>query len=389
MVVCLLLSSFVVGPSGQAASEYQDQVAVLMYHHISDELSGSATILPKLFRDQIDYLLKKGYHFISLEEFRNFMTGSTVPKNAVLVTFDDGYESFYTEAYPVLKEKLVPAVNFVITQHTDRPGSTAIPHLSSSQMREMAESTNFIDLQCHTNAMHYKQKGLHTSAFSGPIDVNGARESESEYYKRIKSDLNRCVGQLRDLTGDAQDVFAYPYGLSSSTAIRALKETGFRFAFTTKAGMATRETDPMLIPRINAGHPEINPEALHRTIQKHIVKAKPVITEADLTDAVRQLGGTVRQTNDGSIIVSLNGRHYTLRPGSRTVYQGKAKRTLKQKIVMNNRGIYIHFDDLQKMLDLELIFNQNTNKYSLRPSFGVIGAGASGRAGSSQGDRYI
>ncbi len=43
------------------------------------------------------------------------MEGATVPSNAVLVTFDDGYQSFYTAAYPILKSLRIPAVNFVIT----------------------------------------------------------------------------------------------------------------------------------------------------------------------------------------------------------------------------------------------------------------------------------
>lgn len=75
---------------------YQDQVAVLMYHHIHDKDQSSSTITTKLFQDQMQMLTDKGYHFISLPEFRNFMQGSTVPDNAVLITFDDGYQSFYT-----------------------------------------------------------------------------------------------------------------------------------------------------------------------------------------------------------------------------------------------------------------------------------------------------
>ena len=84
------------------------------------------------------------------------MEGATVPSNAVLVTFDDGYQSFYTAAYPVLKSLRIPAVNFVITNDLTNPLGSYIPSMSKEQISEMTHATNFIDIGCHTNNLHHK-----------------------------------------------------------------------------------------------------------------------------------------------------------------------------------------------------------------------------------------
>ncbi len=95
---------------------YQNQVAVITYHHIDPSVQGDVTITPKLFRSQLIDLLDRNYHFITLDQLLAYYEGQEVPPNAVLITFDDGYESFYNYAYPVLKELSIPAVNFVITK---------------------------------------------------------------------------------------------------------------------------------------------------------------------------------------------------------------------------------------------------------------------------------
>ena len=95
---------------------YQDQVAVLMYHHIHDKDTSSSTITSSLFQNQLESLLSKGYHFISLDEFKMYMAGATVPSNAVLVTFDDGYQSFFTAAYPILKSLRSPLSTSLLRQ---------------------------------------------------------------------------------------------------------------------------------------------------------------------------------------------------------------------------------------------------------------------------------
>src|SRR5690606_2914016 len=84
---------------------YEDQVIVLMYHHIDPSESNSVIISPEQFESHMQMLRDKGYQVISMDQFMAFNSHEEeVPANAVLITFDDGYESFYTYAAPTLEK---------------------------------------------------------------------------------------------------------------------------------------------------------------------------------------------------------------------------------------------------------------------------------------------
>lgn len=162
----------------KADGTYRDQVAVLMYHHVHDTDHSASTVSTALFREQLSYLLSRGYHFISLGDFKQFLAGGPVPDKAVLVTFDDGYKSFHDFAYPILRELQVPAVNFIITKDLDTPLAPSIPALSPEEIQAMMrEMPGLIDAQCHTNALHFKEGKIRRpdrqAPASGRPDRNG------------------------------------------------------------------------------------------------------------------------------------------------------------------------------------------------------------------------
>ncbi|WP_311295084.1 polysaccharide deacetylase family protein [Paenibacillus sp. MER TA 81-3] len=204
--------------------------------HETDRSSG--TIKTSLFRALLSYLTQRGYHFISLEEFRQYINGGKVPPNAVLVTFDDGYESFYWNAFPILQELHVPAVNFYVTRRMFYSGGLHVPLMKRDQIKNMLNTVPRIDIQCHTHNMHKKVNGRAVLA-----------------YRLLKSLQMRPV-----------DSFAYPYGKYSKDAKSAIYEAGIRYAFTIRPGIMTRHANRMTIPRINAGNPSITPQKLHEYI---------------------------------------------------------------------------------------------------------------------------
>ncbi|MCZ8517454.1 polysaccharide deacetylase family protein [Paenibacillus filicis] len=244
---------------------YSDRVAVIAYHHIDDQIQGDVTITTARFRDQLTDLLQRGYHFISLQQFRAYMAGGPVPPNAVLVTFDDGYRSFYTNAYPVLKELNIPATNFVITKDLANPLASRIPSLSREEIRQMTGETKGIDVQCHTDNLH--DVGPDGGAlFTTPQKIGGRMETEAEFERRIVEDTKMCRAKLAELYPGPEDAFAYPFGIYDQHSASLLQQAGIRYAFTTVSGLTSRSTDPMQIPRINAGSPFVQANSLNNLI---------------------------------------------------------------------------------------------------------------------------
>jgi len=88
------------------------QVVVLCYHTISSDFPGEMT--PAKFARHIELLLASGYTFISIAQYEGWLTRkTTLPKKAVLMTFDDGFANHITNAIPLLKKYSIPAINFI------------------------------------------------------------------------------------------------------------------------------------------------------------------------------------------------------------------------------------------------------------------------------------
>ncbi|MNH86823.1 Poly-beta-1,6-N-acetyl-D-glucosamine N-deacetylase precursor [compost metagenome] len=343
---------------------YEDQVAVLMYHHVHDQDTSSGTITTQLFRDQLQFLRDKGYHFITLNEFKQYMQGANVPKNAVLVTFDDGYQSFYTQAYPILRDLLVPAVNFVITADIDDPMASYIPSMSEEQITDMTHATNYIDAQCHTDSLHYKLPNGQ-AALEGRVEQDGTIETEEAYKQRVSSDTNSCRQKLTKLNPQPIDSLAYPFGITNKLATSLVEQAGIKYAFTIVPSMATRDVDQLRIPRINAGSPHITPELLHHTVQRRIVARGNTTMSVDLHQAIAQLGGTVTDV-EGKLQIDLHGKIIQIKPNSKQASSDGDSIKLNDPISTTMGITTISLTDLQTLTQLNLIYNPLTQQISER-----------------------
>lgn len=121
----LLKTAFKLGGFGALHRLSKERLTVLNYHRINDAakpgFSGfapnvSATV--GLFADQLDYLLRRGFNFISQAELISWLDEEKeLPPYAVLVTFDDGYADNYINAFPILRERGIPATIFLSTDY--------------------------------------------------------------------------------------------------------------------------------------------------------------------------------------------------------------------------------------------------------------------------------
>ncbi|WP_161601443.1 polysaccharide deacetylase family protein [Paenibacillus luteus] len=268
LVLCLFCLLIVSASSVSATTtsfDYKDRVAVLMYHHVHDKDTSSSTISPMQFRDQLVFLRSRGYQFITLEQLRRFLAGGKVPNNAVLLTFDDGYKSFHTFAYPILKDLEIPAVNFSITDYFKKK-SPQIPHLSYQEIKEMMGHSPAIDIQCHTNQLH--RKIGEKSAFTYIDKKMGLKKGELTLQSLVYDDTSACLKVLKGAGVAKPDAISYPFGIYSRDSFPVLLKSGVRYGFTTKPALIKKGMNMLELPRINAGSPGITPMQLHAAIKK-------------------------------------------------------------------------------------------------------------------------
>ncbi|UUZ79197.1 polysaccharide deacetylase family protein [Paenibacillus sp. P26] len=351
--------------SGTPNYIYKDQVAVLMYHHLSDTAKSNVTITPKLFRDQLTYLQQQNYHFISLRQFEHYMAGGAVPDNAVLVTFDDGYKSFHDIGYPILKDLGIPAVNFIITNYAEHPDSGNIPYASMDELKEMTRvRSEGIDFQCHSDQLHGEADGK--PLLTTLLTRDGHTETAAEHDERILSDTRACISKLRTIYQTRADAYAYPFGTYDAEASSLLSRSGIRYAFTVVSEMATRDDDPLQIPRITAGNPSISPEELNRSILRKAVDLKQTFDYVPFRDTVGQVGGTMIQDKDETINFYYHNHHWKTRVDSSTVTLGDQMLTLSQPVIKKGRKAQIQLDDLQKVMGIRIVYNPVLHTFSER-----------------------
>jgi len=259
-------------PTQEASEEfYRDKVAVLMYHHIDWEFDSRATITPDRFAEHLDTLLNKGYNVITLDHFRSFLRGEVdVPPNAVLITFDDGYESFYHYAYPLLKERGMSATMFmVVAQIGDK--ENFLPKLDWEQMRVMIGSGMYFQSHSYNSHLYtyiYAEGNWEKPALVARVFLaeEGRNETEEEYRARIYEDLRRSKEILEQGLGVHVDVFSVPYGWKNEEVVEVAREIGFEYIFTIQPGLVSMTSDLMSLPRINAGSPDIDGNRVHQLI---------------------------------------------------------------------------------------------------------------------------
>ncbi|MBE3588687.1 MAG: polysaccharide deacetylase family protein [Thermoanaerobacteraceae bacterium] len=257
---------------------YTDETVVLLYHHIDQAPDRAFTITPRLFQEHLDAFLEHGYHVISTEKLAGFLEGKTpLPEKAVVITFDDGYRSFYRYAYPELKSRKMPATCFMITARVGKKEG-GLEYLTWPEMREMQE--NGISFFVHTDHSHYIAP---TTPEGNPKPVLANRiwlrrenrlETEEEYRKRVISDLAAARELLEEKLHQSVEQIAWPYGVYNKPLVEIAQSLGYRFCYTTQPGMVTAKTDPFAIPRLDVGDADVTAQDLLWRIQYTAFKEK-------------------------------------------------------------------------------------------------------------------
>ncbi|ADY56017.1 polysaccharide deacetylase [Syntrophobotulus glycolicus DSM 8271] len=198
------------------------QVPVLYYHSIMTERGNVLRIPVEEFAEQMKYLSENGYHVISLNRLYDAFNGVPLPSKPVVITFDDGYEDNYLNAYPVMKKYGFTGTIFMVSNYVDGTG-----YLKTEHLRELQANGWII--------------GGHTAEHINLPTVS-AQEALKEL-QESRQDLEKILGaEIR--------YFAYPFGGYDNKIIEMVKEDGYEIAFTIKKGWIKPGEDLFLLKRV-------------------------------------------------------------------------------------------------------------------------------------------
>lgn len=259
---------------------YKNKVNVLMYHHLEVNPTKDSIITPQLLDEQLDALLKSGFEIITMDQYVDFMLhGKQVPDNAVLLTFDDGYSSFYELAYPVFAKHKVAATSFVMAGTIENDKHHGYKKLTWDQMREMMrDGHRFMN---HTYDSHQyapiDAQGHTRPMLAGKLYLKQEKrvETADEYIRRISTDLRESEKLLRDQLGNTYGVLAFPYGVYNKEVLQAAEEAGIELFLTIKPGINTSQQKVGF--RINAGNKKMTPAKLIESLKQTASEAEPGI----------------------------------------------------------------------------------------------------------------
>lgn len=229
------------------------KLPIIMYHHISTSQKrlNAYVITPEQFEDDLIYIKQKGYTTITMTQLINHqLKGEKLPEKPIIISFDDGYESTYAYAFPLLKKYDMCAVVSVVGSYADRytefeDHHLGYSHMNWSQIKEMSQ-TKYVEIQNHTYDMH-KQSGerIATKRKYG--------ESEEEYSIALKEDIGKMQESIYNNTGFMPNTFTYPFGSNSDLSKKIIKEMGFSAALIceSRVNIINENTDLMRLGRFN------------------------------------------------------------------------------------------------------------------------------------------
>jgi len=199
-------------------------VPVIMYHNIDEHSASSRlSVSPEKFKRQMNFLKNHKYNVVKLEDLAGMLKKNKLPSKTIAITFDDGYENNYTNAYPVLKKLGLQATIFIIPAMIGTDG-----YLNWSQVIEMSES-GFIEIGSHT--MTHPWLPTQPKENLDP-EIRGSKSA-------IESRLNK-----------ESSSFSYPLGGFNKDVREKVIEAGYKIAVATNPGKKYPKHDLFAMKRL-------------------------------------------------------------------------------------------------------------------------------------------
>jgi len=258
-VLIILATSLTPGFSASDLAPEPVKIPILMYHHIAEIANTEMVVTLDKFRSDMSYLKNAHYNAIFVEDLIAYLNGvKELPENPIMITFDDGYTSNYTYAYPIAKElgmkMTISIIGWSMGRSFEMNGVTPIiPHFTWEEAVEMT-SSGLISLQNHTFDLHSPPGKSFAQRFKvnrGVLPLAG--EHPKAYERRLTRDLMRHSIDMRERLGKQPEIICYPYGAYTKLTEQLVKSMGFTGSFSTKPGVRTYASldDLWEMPRFN------------------------------------------------------------------------------------------------------------------------------------------
>ncbi|NCB41714.1 MAG: hypothetical protein EOM59_03750 [Clostridia bacterium] len=217
-------------------------IPILMFHHISDEENSILT--STAFREYMESIKNAGYETVLYKDLLNFVNGEgQLPEKPIIVSFDDGYESNYIYAYPILKKMNMKAEIAVVgyTVGFDLFPDTSIkiiPHFTWIQALEMVES-GVISINSHSYNLHQHATTGQNVTRLGVVIAEGERKSD--YLALLKADAIAANRAIKNNLGYVNIAYTYPYGAYSDMTESVFQSLNIPITVTNTSGISEIE----------------------------------------------------------------------------------------------------------------------------------------------------
>ncbi|QNH80246.1 poly-beta-1,6-N-acetyl-D-glucosamine N-deacetylase PgaB [Pseudomonas protegens] len=269
----LLLGVLVLSACSQPAAEFvapgqrplphseapwpKNHVLGIAYHDIEDRDPDQRVVAVRTERmiEQLAWLRENGYRPVTVDQILAARKGGPeLPAKAILLTFDDGYSSFYTRVLPVLRSYRWPAVLAPVGVWIDTPANQPVDFagelrprsqfLTWAQVREISRS-GLVEIAAHTDHSHLgilanPQGNLQPAAATRRYDAAAGRyESEADFQARMRQDVTNISDKILAVAGYRPRIWVWPYGTADGSTLQVVDSQGFKMALTLDDGLDT------------------------------------------------------------------------------------------------------------------------------------------------------
>ena len=234
--------------SHSAMVRYQRKlkIPIIMYHYVEyvkdpgDTIRKSLDINPFVFEQQLKTFSENHYQTYFVKEVPDILNGKIAySTQSAVLTFDDGYEDFYTDALPLLEKYKIKATIYIITDFLGRRG-----FLSKDQVRLLSKS-KYVEIGSHTLDHIYLSAVKHDYA--------------QEQIFESKQKLEKIIGQK-------VYTFAYPFGAFNEDDAQLVRQASYSAAVSTIFGSEQSLTNLFYLLRIRAGYLGMGGEHMLRAL---------------------------------------------------------------------------------------------------------------------------